>query len=114
RPPAQVVWDQQIQLLGWSLPATATVGAPIEVTLVYRALRPVDREWRIFAHLDSPTLRVNADHEPALGWCPMSRWQAGETIVDRTTVRFDHAGRYALRIGLFAGTAPDWVNLPAS
>jgi len=114
RSPAQVVWNEQIQLLGWSLPATAEVGAPFELTLVYRALRPVDRDWKIFAHFDSPSVRLNADHEPAIGWCPTSRWQAGETIVDRATARFDHAGRYALGIGFFAGKAPDWVNLSVS
>lgn len=114
RPPAEVVWSQQIQLVGYSLPATAKVGEPIEVTLVYRALRPVERAWRIFAHFDSPVRRHNADHEPGLGWCPTSQWQAGDTIVDRATVRFDHAGRYALTIGFFAGSAPDWVNLPVS
>lgn len=114
RPPAPVVWNQQIQLVGWSVPATAKVGTPLEMTLVYRALQPVDREWRIFAHFDSPTLRVNADHEPGIGWCPTSQWQAGETIVDRATVRFDRAGSYALTIGFFAGKAPNWENLSLS
>jgi hypothetical protein len=114
RPTAQVVWNQQIQLVGWSVPPTAKVGAPFEMTLVYRALQPIGRDWRIFAHFDSPTLRLNADHDPAIGWCPTSQWQAGETIVDRATVRFDDAGRYALQIGFFAGNAPDWVNLSVS
>jgi RNA polymerase sigma-70 factor (ECF subfamily) len=114
RPPEQVVWNQQIALVGWSLPATAKVGAPFEMTLVYRALQPVGREWEIFAHYDSPTRRLNVDHDPAIGWCPTSQWQAGETIVDRVTVQFEEAGRYALTIGFFAGTAPDWENLRVS
>ncbi|HEX7840365.1 MAG TPA: carboxypeptidase-like regulatory domain-containing protein, partial [Kofleriaceae bacterium] len=114
RAPAHVVWDHQIELVGWSLPATATVGAPFEMTLVFRALQPIGREWTIFAHFDSPGPRLNADHDPGIGWCPTSRWQAGETIADRVTAQFDHAGRYSLTIGFFAGRTPDWVNLPVS
>src|SRR5262249_35448252 len=107
RSPPSVVWDRNLELVGWSLPATATVDAPFELPLIYRVLQAVDRDWRIFVHFDSSTNRLNADHEPGLGWCPMSRWQAGETIVDRVTAHFDHAGRYALTIGFFRGGAPD-------
>lgn len=114
RPAARTVWDHQIELVGWLLPTTATMGVPFEMTLVYRALRPVDREWAMFAHFDSPSVRLNADHEPGIGWCPTTRWQAGETIVDRVTAQFESAGKYALTIGFFTGRAPDWVNLPIS
>lgn len=114
RAPARVVWDHKIELVGWLLPASAKVGAPFEMTLVYRALKPVDREWRVFAHFDSSTVRLNADHGPGIGWCPTTRWQAGETIVDRVNVQFDEPGRYALTIGFFAGLAPNWINLALS
>jgi hypothetical protein len=114
RSPPHVVWDQKLELVGWSLPATATVDAPFGITLIYRALQPVDRDWKVFVHFDSPAHRLNADHEPGIGWCPTSRWAAGETIVDRATAQFDHPGRYALTIGFFRGGAPDWINLPVS
>ena len=69
----------------------------------------------VFAHFDSPTTRVNADHEPAIGWCPTSRWKSGQTIVDRVVVpQFDQPGRYALEIGFFTGSAPNWQNLAIS
>jgi hypothetical protein len=114
RPPAPIVWDQAIELVGWSVPAKAGIDTTLEVTLIYRALKPVDRDWTIFAHFDSPSLRVNGDHEPAIGWCPTKQWQPGDTIVDRATVRFDRAGDYALTIGFFTGKAPTWENLPVS
>jgi hypothetical protein len=114
RPRTTVTWNEQIELVGWSLPASTTANKPIELTIVYRVLAPLDRDWRIFAHFDSPAMRVNADHDPAIGWCPTSGWQRGETIVDRIPVRFERAGRYALTIGFFTGSAPDWVNLPVS
>jgi hypothetical protein len=114
RPPSPVVWNQQLELLGWSLPATAIIGKPIDLTIVYRAVQPVDRDWRIFAHFDSPMTRVNADHEAALGWCPTSQWKSGQTIVDHVVVQFDAPGRYSLAIGFFTGSAPQWENLSVS
>lgn len=114
RPQSPVVWNQQLELLGWSLPSAAAAGKPIELTIVYRAAQPVDRDWRVFAHFDSPATRVNADHEPAIGWCPTSQWKSGETIVDHVPVQFEQPGRYSLEVGFFAGSAPDWENLPVS
>lgn len=114
RPPAPVIWDDSIELVGWSVRAAARTDASVEVVVVYRALRRVDRNWTLFSHFDSATLRVNGDHEPAMGWCPTSRWQPGETIVDRATVRFDRPGHYTVRIGLFTGRAPNWENLRIS
>jgi protocatechuate 3,4-dioxygenase beta subunit len=114
KPPAPVVWDRKIELVGWSVAEATKVNAPIEITLVYRALEPIDREWTIFAHFDSATTRVNADHNPGADWCPTARWRAGESIVDRFTVKFESVGRYALTVGFFTGRAPDWQNLALS
>ncbi len=114
RPPSQIVWNQQIELVGWTLPSIASANESLELTLVFRALRPLDRDWTVFAHFDSQTTRVNADHEPVTGWCPTSHWNAGETIVDHVTVPLAQPGRYALAIGFFTGKAPNWINLPLS
>ena len=114
KPPGAVVWDQSIELIGWSVPAKVKRGENIEVVFVYRALKAVPRDWTIFAHFDSSTRRVNGDHDPGIGWCPTTRWQAGETIADRATVRFTEAGRYTLDIGFFTGKAPNWENLGVS
>jgi hypothetical protein len=114
KPPSPVVWDQKIELVGWSIPTTIKGGEGIEVIVAYRALKPLDRDWTIFAHFDSPEIRINGDHDPGVGWCPTKDWKAGETVVDRATVRFDKPGRYALTIGFFTGRAPSWENLPIS
>lgn len=95
------------------MPSAVRADTPVEVLYVYRALQPIDRDWTVFAHFDA-TRRVNGDHDPALGWCPTKQWKAGETIVDRSTVRFDQPGRYSLTIGFFTGKAPSWENLPLS
>jgi protocatechuate 3,4-dioxygenase beta subunit len=112
--PSPVKWDEAIELVGWSVPTTSKTDETVEITFVYRALKPLDRDWTIFAHFDSSTRRVNADHKPGIGWCPTGRWKIGETIVDRATVRFEKSDRYALEIGFFTGKAPNWENLPIS
>lgn len=114
KPATAVVWSESIELVGWSVPAAAKIGEMVEVTIVYRALKPLDRDWTIFAHFASATAWVNADHDPGIGWCPTKQWKIGETVADRAAVRFDEAGRYALTIGFFAGRAPNWENLPIS
>jgi protocatechuate 3,4-dioxygenase beta subunit len=114
KPPSPVVWDQKIELVGWSLPTTIKRGESVEVVVVYRTLKSLERDWTIFAHFDSPEIRVNGDHDPGIGWCPTKDWKAGEAVVDRTTVRFDKPDRYALTIGFFTGWAPSWDNLPIS
>ena len=114
RVPAPVVWNDAIELVGSTVPTAIKTGENVEITFVYRALKPLDRDWTIFAHFDSSTTRVNADHDPGIGWCPTGRWRVGETIVDRAMVRFDRPDRYALTIGFFTGKAPNWENLPIS
>ncbi|MDQ3364257.1 MAG: sigma-70 family RNA polymerase sigma factor [Myxococcota bacterium] len=114
RPSTSVVWSRQIELVGWVLPSTMTANRPIEMTLVYRTLKPLDRDWRIFAHFDSQATRVNGDHDPAIGWCPTSQWRAGDMIADRVSVQFEQPGRYSLTIGFFTGSAPHWENMSLS
>jgi RNA polymerase sigma factor (sigma-70 family) len=114
RPPGAVAWDQSIELVGWSVPAAVKIGEDVEVVVVFRSLKPLDRDWTIFEHFDSSTKRVNGDHAPGIGWCPTKQWKPGETIVDRATVRFDESGRYALEVGFFTGKAPNWENLAIS
>jgi len=119
RPSTRLIWDHAIELVGWRLPPSATIGQPIDITLVYRALVRIERPWKVFVHLDGSAahMRRNADHEPAGGHCPTSTWQAGDLIVDRFTVTFDSKYKrdaYTLWLGFFAGWPPRFRNLPVS
>ena len=117
RPAARVAWEESLELLGWEMPTRIHLGEPFQIALYYKVLKPLDRSWKVFIHMDGPKMRVNADHDPVGGRCPTSTWKPGDVIVDRTTLRvgapFD-AGTYEVWTGFFGGVAPNWVNLSLS
>ncbi|HEY5921587.1 MAG TPA: hypothetical protein VIV11_07945, partial [Kofleriaceae bacterium] len=117
RPPTRVAWDERIELLGWEIPPRVRAGEKFELVLLYKVLKPIDRSWKIFIHVERPKRRINADHEPLGGRCPTSTWKPGDVIIDRTSLRVDPSydrGKYDVLIGFFSGWAPSWKNLPLS
>ncbi|MEO7091637.1 MAG: hypothetical protein ABI175_00215, partial [Polyangiales bacterium] len=108
-----VTWDDRLQLVGWTAPAQVRAGESFELAVVYKVLRPFDRSWKAFVHLDGP-VRVNGDHEPLEGRCPTLTWRPGDFLLDRVTMSATAAGRYDINIGFFRGAAPRWTNLPIS
>jgi RNA polymerase sigma factor (sigma-70 family) len=115
RPTARTAWEESIELVGWELPSRVRTGETFELVLIYKVLKPLDRSWKIFVHIDGPKKRRNVDHEPLGGRCPSSTWKPGDVIVDRSTVQLDpeyETGKYDVWIGFFGGTPPNWRNLP--
>jgi hypothetical protein len=95
------------------------LGRPVEITLYYKVLAPIDRAWRVFVHMREKRGGGgwhNADHEPIGGRCALSTLQPGDFVVDRFTTTLDDVvlGAYELRVGLFTGYAPQWQNMPLS
>ncbi|MDB4954476.1 MAG: hypothetical protein JWO36_2045, partial [Myxococcales bacterium] len=117
RSQARVVWDDRIELIGWDIPQRVRLGDELDITLFYRVLHPIGRSWKMFIHVDGPTMRVNADHDPIGGRCPTSTWQQGDVLVDHFTIRIDPsngAGKYEVWTGFFTGWAPTWKNMPVT
>jgi RNA polymerase sigma-70 factor (ECF subfamily) len=108
-----VIWDDRVELAGWTAPAQVRAGETIELAVVYKVLRPLERTWKAFVHLDGP-VRVNGDHDPLDGRCPTTTWRPGDFLVDRITMSATTAGRYDINIGFFRGRARSWINLPIS
>lgn len=117
RPQARTVWDNRIELLGWDMPKAVKRGSKFTVTMYYKVLQPVGGAWKVLFHFDGP-LRFNGDHEPTGGRCQTSTWQPGDYIVDRHTVVAGGGafatGNYAVWTGFFAGSAPNFRNMPLS
>ncbi|MDQ3338062.1 MAG: hypothetical protein M4D80_23095 [Myxococcota bacterium] len=117
RPKARVVWDNKIELLGWSIPATVPRGSNFDVTIYYKILQPVGGNWTAIMHFDG-AIRFSGDHKPIKDRCPTSTWQQGDYIIDTHTVVAGGAGhplgRYELWIGFFTGTAPNFKNMTVS
>jgi len=117
KPKGRVVWDNKIELLGWSIPERMERGDKVKVTLYYKILAPVGGTWQVLMHFDGP-LRFNGDHKPIADRCPTSTWQAGDYVVD-THVMSAGGGatpsaRYDVNIGFFTGSNPNFRNMPLS
>ncbi len=118
RPASPIVYDEKIELVGWTIPKHAAFGSTIEVTLYFKVREAVGGSWKIFEHFDGMGQRFQGDHDPISGRCATSYWQKGDYIVDTTTVETGGlgmaAGTYDIRIGFFTGSNPNWKNMTVS
>lgn len=111
--PAQANLDGKLELRGYDVsPTTAQRGKDLEVTLYWRALAPMDRDYTVFVHLISPDGQLVVQHDGQPWWdvsLPTSTWGPGELLRDRHTLSLPAdlaAGTYSLRIGVYY-----WENL---
>ncbi|MEW5743758.1 MAG: hypothetical protein AB1938_32900 [Myxococcota bacterium] len=64
-------------------PSRAVAGEGVRVSLNFKVLGKIERDYMIFVHVedvDGRVDRLNVDHQPRLK--PTSAWQPGETIRD--------------------------------
>jgi hypothetical protein len=115
RPPSRIVFDDRIELIGWTLPAQVRRGERFTATLYYKILAPVGGAWRVFQHYDRSGGRFIGDHVPLEGRCPTTEWTTGDYIVDRHTLVAGAGGMgpgsFDLWTGFFNGVAPSWRNM---
>lgn len=109
--PLNVVYGSKLELVGTSIPERVSAGDEFEALLVYKVLKPISRDWKIFLHFDGP-IRFQGDHPPLDDGCGTRHWAVGDYIVDRTTVKAGSAkSSYAIWTGLFSGSAGNWTNM---
>ncbi|MBZ0277323.1 MAG: glycosyltransferase family 39 protein [Anaerolineae bacterium] len=106
--PIRVNFNNQVELVGYSLSdLSPQAGDTVELTLYWRAMQKVDRDYVVFAHIiDPPTLTIYAgsDAMPVQWTAPTSTWIPGEVITDvhTLTLREDTPPSiYELEIGLY-------------
>jgi len=104
------VFGDQIQLLGYDLKRE---GAALKIDLAWKALRTIDRNYKVFAHVFDPaTEKVVAqwDAMPRDNAYPTSRWIANEIVTETLTIPLTDvpAGDYRIAVGLYesAGRLP--------
>lgn len=118
RPPSKIVLDGKLELVGWTLPATAERGRSITMTTYWKVLAPVGGNWKMFVHVDQGAVRIGGDHPPIKDRCPTSNWQAGDYIIDRHMFAAGSGGHplgpYAVWIGMFTGSMPSFRNMDVS
>jgi hypothetical protein len=100
--------DGKMALHGYDLsPGVGEAEGELEVTLYWRALAPMDRDYTVFVHLVGPDGQMVAQHDGGPWWevsLPTSTWGPGEELRDqhRLSLPPDLApGTYSLRVGAY-------------
>jgi hypothetical protein len=88
-------------------PRALAAGAPVTVTLVWRATAPVGRDTTVSLQLldDQSAKIAQNDSAPAGGGAPTSAWQPGQVITDAHVLQIDPAagpGVYRLLLVLYS------------
>lgn len=101
----------EIELRGYEVAG----GAPLEVTLYWRALAQMDEDYTVFVHLldGTDTLRGQGDGPPLRGDYTTSYWSPGEVLADTHAIPLEDGlpeGAYLL-VGLYR--LADGTRLPA-
>jgi hypothetical protein len=81
-------------------------GGMMPLALAWRALRPMGRDYTAFVHLvdGEGKLWAQVDSQPLGGTRPTSRWQLGETVIDRVALPLSAEmppGEYRLQTGWY-------------
>jgi hypothetical protein len=120
RPPQPIVFDNKIEVVGWTLPKRLARGSEFQMRVVYkvRDKANIGATWKVFVHFDGRGARFQGDHDPIDGVCATSWWQPGDYVIDTFTVeagdRATPSGPHDVRIGFFTGTNPNWRNMKVS
>lgn len=116
RQPVEANLDGKIALEGFSLsPGIVAPGETILVTLYWRSIAPVTRDYTVFTHLVDPTgvPQAQTDGQPGGGANPTSAWQPGDTIIDNYAILLPdplQPGVYTVRVGMYLW--PELTRLP--
>ncbi len=76
-----------IDLVGYTVGDAPRAGDAVPITLVWRTVEPLDRDWTTFVHLVAAdgTTWGQQDGEPGGGTYPTTRWRTGDIVIDRFT-----------------------------
>ncbi len=98
--------DGKVELAAANIqPGRIGPGEQGKVTLYFKALDELDKEYVIFVHVedsDGRGFRLNLDHRPASGGYPTTQWRKGETVKDEFTLQVP-PGISVRRLNLWAG-----------
>lgn len=109
-----VNFNNQIELIGVSMPRSVEKGDVFETSFYFKVLAPVTRDWTIFVHPDPAAGGVRTwagDHAPIQELCGTRYWQPGDYIVDTFTMEASSAGRYSVYMGFFVGADGKYTNM---
>jgi hypothetical protein len=98
--------DGKVELAAASIqPGRIAPGEQGKVTLYFKALEELEKEYVVFIHVedsDGRGFRLNLDHRPAAGTYPTTQWRKGETIKDEFSLQVP-TNVSVRRLNLWAG-----------
>lgn len=115
--PATPRFNEAIELLGYKLSEEAVLpGDRLTVTLYWRSLRPVTKDYTVFIHMvaDEFTILTQHDSQPADWQSPTSDWQPGQIVEDEHPLQIPanlEAGSYELVVGMYDGATDQRMNV---
>lgn len=83
--PMTATLGDRVRFLGYDIESgTVRAGEPVEFTLYWQALRPMNVSYNVFTHLLGPSDQIlgQKDGLPRSGGYPTTLWQPGEVIAD--------------------------------
>ena len=105
--PLEVNLGNQVELIGYDIEeGEVEVGGRVQLTLYWRALAQIDRDYTVFTHLIDEEGRIwgQEDNEPLGGSYPTSFWDAGEVMKDEYELIVKEGtppGEYLLEVGMY-------------
>lgn len=108
RGPADVTLGGAVTLVSSAFTSRATPGGAVDVSLVWRDLRPLGDAYSVFVHVDDASGKLMAQHDgpPAGDTRPTDLWKPGDVIDDRHGVVLPTAiapGDYRVNVGMYRG-----------
>jgi uncharacterized membrane protein len=105
--PLSTMFADGIELSGYNLESpSVAAGAPMTVTLFWRAHQPIPVDLTVFVHVVDQTdqLIAQRDSQPDDGAYPTSEWPLQDLIMDRRIIRIPAGtapGTYGLELGWY-------------
>ncbi len=101
--PLDATFGNQIHLLGYDLKRDGEV---LNINLAWQALRDIDQNYKVFAHVFDPvTEQIVAqwDAMPRNNTYPTSRWIENEVVTETISIPLTGvpAGEYRVALGLY-------------
>jgi hypothetical protein len=104
--PLAVNLADKVLLLGYNIESSFRPGDGIHLTLFWRALTEMDRDYTVFTHLvdKEGNFWGQKDNPPVDGFYPTSGWEVGEIVRDQYDITISPEappGEYQLEVGLY-------------
>ena len=100
-------FDGKIEFVGYQVDKTSVdSGQDVALEYVFKSVEPLEPGWKMLVHVKHERGGFkNADHVPAGGSHPVSKWEPGEYVIDKHTVHIPGtwpSGKARVMIGFYS------------